>query len=214
MAGKLVDTAILPLAITMMAGPQILSAILLVTGKSPVRTSIAFVAAVALATATAVLIWTLVAGALGDSIDLSESSEPSTAGKVIPILLVGLLAVQSVKAYLGRETAEPPKWLGRVQDAGMGAAFGIGLLLIFVFPSDFIITMTTGIYLESQDQSFVVALPFVGATAAIAALPLAFYLLFRRRAQTAMPKARDWMNANSWLVNIMVYALFIVLILT
>jgi hypothetical protein len=28
-----------------------------------------------------------------------------------------------------------------------------------------------------------------------------------------MPKVRDWMNANSWLVNIIVYVIFIVLIL-
>jgi hypothetical protein len=28
-----------------------------------------------------------------------------------------------------------------------------------------------------------------------------------------MPKVRDWMNTNSWLVNIIVYVVFIVLIL-
>jgi len=39
------------------------------------------------------------------------------------------------------------------------------------------------------------------------------YLLFRRRAQQAMPKVRDWMNKNSWLVNIIVYVVFILLIL-
>jgi hypothetical protein len=27
-----------------------------------------------------------------------------------------------------------------------------------------------------------------------------------------MPKVRDWMNSNSWLVNIIVYAIFIFLI--
>ena len=208
------DAAILPLAITMMAGPQILSAILLVTGKNPVQTSVAFVTAVGLATGTAVFVWTLIAGAVGDGIELSKSSEPSTAGKVIPTVLVGLLILASVKAFLGRETAEPPKWMGKLQDAGPGAAFGIGALLILVLPADFVITMTTGMHLESEDQSFTAALPFVGATTAIAALPLAFYVIFRRRAETAMPKARDWMNANSWLVNIMLYALFIVLVLT
>jgi hypothetical protein len=39
------------------------------------------------------------------------------------------------------------------------------------------------------------------------------YLLFRHRAKQVMPKVRDWMNTNSWLVNIIVYAVFIVLIL-
>jgi hypothetical protein len=28
-----------------------------------------------------------------------------------------------------------------------------------------------------------------------------------------MPKVRDWMNTNSWLVNIIVYVIFILLIL-
>jgi hypothetical protein len=39
------------------------------------------------------------------------------------------------------------------------------------------------------------------------------YLLFRRRAQRVMPKVRDWMNINSWLVNIIVYIVFNLLIL-
>jgi hypothetical protein len=29
-----------------------------------------------------------------------------------------------------------------------------------------------------------------------------------------MPKVRDWMNTHSWLVNIIVYVIFIVLILS
>jgi hypothetical protein len=29
-----------------------------------------------------------------------------------------------------------------------------------------------------------------------------------------MPKVRDWMNTNSWLVNIIVYIVFILLILS
>jgi hypothetical protein len=55
--------------------------------------------------------------------------------------------------------------------------------------------------------------PFMAATVFIAALPVLSYLLFRHRAKRAMPKVRDWMNKNSWLVNIIVYVIFIVLIL-
>ena len=29
-----------------------------------------------------------------------------------------------------------------------------------------------------------------------------------------MPKVRDWMNTNSWLVNIIVYVVFIFLVLS
>jgi len=56
------DTAILPLAITMVAGPQILSAIIFVTGDEPVKVSLAYVAGVGLAAAASVLFWYLLAG--------------------------------------------------------------------------------------------------------------------------------------------------------
>jgi hypothetical protein len=205
------DTAILPLAITMMAGPQILSAIIFVTGNEPIKVSLAYVAGVGLAAAASVLFWYLLAGAL----DLSPrtGSEPSTAGRIVSLVLVGLLILASVKAFLGRETAEPPKWLGSLQDAGWQHAFRLGLLLILLMPSDLVIAMTTGAHLQSEGHAYSAALPFIGLTALLAALPVLFYLLFRRRATVAMPKVRDWMNANSAWVNIAVYVIFIVLIL-
>jgi hypothetical protein len=85
-------------------------------------------------------------------------------------------------------------------------------LLISLMPSDLIIMMTVGTNLAQNDATFLAALPFLGATVLVAALPVLFYLLFRRRAQQAMPKVRDWMNSNSWLVNIIVCGVFIVLI--
>lgn len=203
---------LLALAITMMAGPQILSAIIFVTGEGAVRVSAAYVAAVAVAAGVAVLVWYLLAGAIGGGLDLNDSSGPTTAALIIQIVLVGLLILASVKAYLGRQTAEPPKWLGKLQGATPGRAFGLGLLLIFLMPSDFIITMTTGFNLRGNAEPYYHALPFIGLTALIAALPLLFYLAFRKRAQVTMPRVRDWMNANSWAVNIGVYGIFILLI--
>lgn len=205
-------TQLLPLAITMMAGPQILSAIIFVTGEGPVKVSLGYVAAVAVAASLATLVWFLIAGLVGGSLNLNDSSGQTTAAKVIQVALVGLLILGSVKAYLGRETAEPPKWLGKLQGASPARAFEIGLLLIFLMPSDFVITMTTGLNLKANGEPWLHVLPFVALTTLIAALPLLFYLLFRERATVMMPKLRDWMNANSWLVNIIVYGIFIVLI--
>jgi threonine/homoserine/homoserine lactone efflux protein len=117
-----------------------------------------------------------------------------------------------VKNYVGRETVEPPKWLGRLQQAGPRQAFTTGLLVILLMPSDVIILLTVGTNLAQSDASFSEALPFIGATVLVAALPLLAYVLFHRRAVTAMPKVRDWMNANAWAVNIIVCMIFIVLI--
>jgi Sap, sulfolipid-1-addressing protein len=181
-----VDTEILPLAITMMAGPQILSAIIFVTGSQPLKVSLSYVAGVGLAAAVSVLFWYLLAGEL--NLSPSPGAEHSTAGRIVSLVLVGLLILASVKAYLGRETAEPPKWLGSLQDTGWQHAFRLGLLLILFMPSDLVIAMTTGTHLQSEGHAYADAVPFIGLTTLIAALPLVFYLLFRRRATVAMPR--------------------------
>jgi hypothetical protein len=92
-------------------------------------------------------------------------------------------------------------------------ALVMGFLLIFVMPTDIASMMTVAVNLQHGDGSLIDALPFWGLTLLIAALPILSYVLFGKRAKTAMPKVRDWMYANSWLVNIIVLGIFIILIL-
>jgi hypothetical protein len=168
---------------------------------------------VVIAVTAGVTITYTLASALGNSVSLGSSSESGSLGNIIQYLLVGLLVFLAIKSYVRRESTEPPRWLGTLQNAKPGTAFKTGLLLLSVFPSDFVILLTVGMNLAQNNASLLAAVPFIAATVFIAALPVLFYLLFRRRAQQAMPKVRDWMNANSWLVNIIVYVIFIVLIL-
>jgi hypothetical protein len=204
---------VLPLAITMMAGPQIMSAILFVTAEKAVATSVAFVAGVAIAATAGVAIALGIAGLLGDNTSLGSASDSGSTGSVIQYVLVGLLILAAAKAYLGRATAEPPKILGKLQGADPRMAFGTGLLLIGLFPSDVLVMLTVGVNLEQNGGGLVDALPFIAATTLIAALPLLGYVLFGARARQAMPKVRDWMNDNSWVVTVIACAIFIVLIL-
>ena len=205
--------AVLPLAITMNAGPQIMSAIIFVTTPKALKLSASFLAGVVIAVTAGVTITYSLATVLGNSVSLGHSSDSGSLGNIIQYVLVGLLVILSIKSYVGRETSEPPRWLGAMQNAKPRTAFLAGLLLLSVFPSDFVILVTVGVNLVQQDASLLGAVPFVAATILIAALPVLSYLLFRHRAQRAMPKVRDWMNTNSWLVNIIVYVVFIVLIL-
>jgi hypothetical protein len=205
--------AVIPLAITMNAGPQIMSAIIFVTAPKALRLSAYFLAGVVIAVTVGVTVTYTLATVLGNSISLGDPSSSGSLGNIIQYLLVGLLVFLSIKSYVNRETSEPPRWLGAMQNATPRTAFLAGLLLLSVFPSDFVILMTVGINLAQNDASLLGAVPFVAATILIAALPVLSYLLFHRRAVRAMPKVRDWMNANSWLVNIIVYVIFILLIL-
>jgi Sap, sulfolipid-1-addressing protein len=205
--------AVLPLAITMNAGPQIMSAIIFVTASKPLKLSAYFLAGVTIAVTVGVMVTFTLASVLGDSISLGDPSNSGSVGNIIQYLLVGLLVFLSIKNYIGRETIEPPRWLGALQNAKPRTAFSTGLLLLSVFPSDLIILVTVGTNLAQQGVSLLAAVPFIAATILIAALPVLSYLLFRSRAQQTMPKVRDWMNKNSWLVNIIVYVVFILLIL-
>jgi hypothetical protein len=205
-----VNLQIVPLAITMMAGPQIMSAIIFVTAEKAVPVSLAFVVGVAIATTLGVAIVYLLGKALDP--DLGDPSDSGSAGAIIQYALIALLVLAAVKNYVRRETVEPPKWLGKLQLAGPRQAFSTGLLVILLMPSDIVIMLTVGTNLHHSNSAFSEALPFIGATVLVAALPLLGFLLFHRRAVTAMPKVRDWMNSSSWAVNIIVCVIFIILI--
>ena len=201
---------ILPLAITMMVGPQIMSAIIFVTTGRPVPTSLAFIAGVGVATTVGVAI----ALGLQELFDITprDPDSATSRGNVIQYVLIGLLVLAALKNWRGRETVEPPKWLGTLMNADWKQGLKIGLLVILLMPSDIIIMLTVGTNLAQNGRSLVDALPFIGATVLIAALPLIVYIVFHRHALRAMPKIRDWMNTNSWLVNIIVCVIFILLI--
>jgi Sap, sulfolipid-1-addressing protein len=205
--------AVLPLAITMNAGPQIMSALIFVTASKPLKLSAYFMAGVVIAVTVGVTVTFTLASLLGNSVSLGDSSHAGSLGNIVQYVLVGLLVVLSLRSYLTRKTSEPPRWLGAMQNASPRTAFLAGLLLLSVFPSDFVVLITVGVNLAQHNVGLVAALPFIGATILIAALPVLSYLLFRRRAEVLMPKVRDWMNTNSWLVSIIVYVIFILLIL-
>jgi hypothetical protein len=205
--------SVIPLAITMNAGPQIMSAIIFVTANKPLKLSAYFLTGVVIAVTVGLTVTYTLASVLGNSISLGDSSDSGSLGNILQYVLVGLLVFLSIKSYVGRETSEPPRWLGALQNAKPTTAFTTGLLLLSVFPSDFVILVTVGINLAQNNATLLGAVPFIVATILIAALPVLSYLLFRRRAQQVMPKVREWMNTNSWLVNIIVYVIFIFLIL-
>jgi hypothetical protein len=208
------DLHVIPLAITMMAGPQIISSIIFVTREGDaVKVSLAYVSAIFLAACVGVLICMGLASLLGNAIDLGSGGEPSTTAKVIQIALVGLLILRALMVYLKRADSEPPKWLGTLQTASARRAFEIGSLLILLFPGDIVVLLTTGVHLVSEDHSWFDALPLILSTTLIAASPLIFFLLFRHRAERVMPGVRDWMNTHSWVINILVCLVFIGLIL-
>jgi hypothetical protein len=194
---------ILPLALIMVMGPQILTAIFLVTSREPVKNSGAMLVGVVLAASVSVLIWFGLVDLIG--IDPKEGGSPTTADYVV----AGLLALLAIRVFMTRGTAETPKWMSALQEAEPKRAFSLGFLLIFLMPTDIIAVISTVNFLHDNSLNALDGWPLVAATTVLMALPIAGYLLLGHRAREAMPKIRDWLTTHSWLVNFVVIIYFI-----
>lgn len=193
---------ILPMAFVMVAGPQILSAIFLATSDNWRRNSAAYVTGAALSIS---LIITIAYFAI------SGASDEGASDNSLDIVVLVLLVVAALYTFLKREESEPPKWMGKLQTASPQFSFRLGFLLLGVFPTDILTSVAAGSYLSSHGDPWWHCLPFVVLTLLLLALPALLLLAFGQRAQAFLPKARNWMNENSWVVSEIVIGLFIVI---
>ncbi len=193
---------ILPMAFVMIAGPQILSAIFLATSENWRANSAAYVFGAALSiTAIVTIAFFIGAGA----------KDGGTSDTTIFVVVLVLLVAAAIHAYVTREQSHPPKWMGKLQAATPRLSFKLGFLLLGVFPTDILTSFAVGSYLAGHDDPWWHLLPFLALTVFLLALPSLTLLVFGERAQNFMPKARQWMNDNSWVVNEIVLGLFIAL---
>ena len=197
---------ILPMAFVMIAGPQIISAVFLATSSNWRRNSAAYVTGAALSiTSFVTLAYFVTKEAKGGG----DSSASGSTGDTIDIVLLVLLVVLAVRVYLGRNEAEPPKWMGKLQEAQPRFSFKLGFLLLGVFPTDIITAVTVGTKVAREGDAWPETVPFILLTLLLLALPALLVVMLGERAQTFLPKVRDWMNTNSWIVSELVIMLFI-----
>jgi len=197
---------LVPLAVVMVAGPQIISAVMLATSERARQDSLGYVAGAILATVTATSFFYFAARAL----HLKARSGGSGSVTVEWIFVVVLVAA-AIRAYLGRSATEPPKWMGKLQGATPAFAFRLGLLLFLFMPTDLMMTFTVGAYVATHDLPLYHAAGFWFLTALLIALPLLVLLTQGKRADVVLPRMRAWMNTNSWIVSEIVIAFFLVM---
>ncbi|HYG95507.1 MAG TPA: GAP family protein, partial [Solirubrobacterales bacterium] len=93
-------------------------------------------------------------------------------------------------------------------------ALVLGFLLLGFFPSDLITSISIGGFLSSHGDPFTNALPFIFLTLLFLGLPALLVAGMGERAQTFLPKVRDWMDQNSWIVSEVVLVFFVVIVLS
>jgi threonine/homoserine/homoserine lactone efflux protein len=193
---------VLPLAFVMIAGPQILSAIFLATSENWRRNSAAFVAGAAVSITTFVTI----AFFLSDG-----ASDEGASGDTLDVIFLVVLVAAGLHTFLTRSTSKPPKWMGKLQTAQPKLSFKLGFLLLGVFPTDILTSIAVGGSLARHGDPWWHVLPFVLLTLLLIALPSLLVIALGQRGKTLLPKVRDWMNNNSWIVSEIVIGLFIII---
>ena len=189
----------------MVAGPQILSAIFLATSENWRRNCTAFVAGASLSITLVIT----VAYVLG-----IEAIQAGTSNTTLGVIILIVLLFTMVNTYRTRHEAEPPAWIGKLGTATPRFSFRLGFLLLGFFPTNLLTSVAVGSYLAATDAPWVDALPFVFLTLFVLALPGLVLLAFGERAEAILPRARNWMTTNAWIVNEVVLVFFIGLLLS
>jgi hypothetical protein len=191
---------LLPMAVVMIAGPQILSSIFLATSENWKRDSIAYVAGAALS----ITIFTSAAFFLGGGDPGGNDGNDDIYWIVLALLVAAMLHV-----FLKRAESEPPKWMGKLQTASPRFTFRLGFLLLGIFPTDILTSVAVGGTVAARGDPWWHVFPFVALTLLLLSLPMLTLLILGERGQTFLPKARQWMTDNSWIVNELVLLLFV-----
>jgi hypothetical protein len=116
-----------------------------------------------------------------------------------------------VRVYLTRKTSQPPKWMSKLQTATPRFAFLLGMALLGVFPTDIASSIAAGLHVARNDDAWWQILPFVGLTLLFLAIPSLTVILLGKRAEVVLPRIRDWMNQNAWVISEIVLVFFAVI---
>ena len=196
---------IIPMAFVMIAGPQLLSAIFLATSERWKADSPAYIAGAALSISIVVTAaYYLSSGASKQG----ASDDALYAGVLV------LLVLAAAHVYLTRETSEPPKWMGKLQTASPGLSFKLGFLLLGFFPTDLLTSFAVGSTIHNDGGPLWHFLPFLGVTLLFLAIPSLMVVALGDRGKELLPRVRNWMNENSWVVSEVVIAFFVVMTLS
>ena len=124
---------VLPLAFVMVAGPQIISAFFFATSSKWKQLSSTYVLGAAVSIALVVGAAYLIAKGAS-----STEEEGESGLRTIDYVILALLLFAMVHNYLGRSAGEPPKWMGKLQNATPKTTLVLGFLLLGFFPSDLV----------------------------------------------------------------------------
>ncbi|MEU1746915.1 GAP family protein [Micromonospora arida] len=203
---------VLPLAVVMVAGTQLVVAVFLASSDRPRAASLGFLAGAGLVVAAGVTVAWLLAKLVGGAVaDASAVAGKVDRGPAIDLVVLALLVILAVLIWVRRDRSGPPRWLGSVEHAGPPQALRLGGLLFVATPTDDLTMATVGASVARHDLPWWHLAPFVLVTVLLLALPLLALLLLGSRASRVLTRMRKWAEGHAWIVNEIVIAFFALL---
>ncbi|MGC5018801.1 GAP family protein [Micromonospora sp. DT47] len=162
---------ILPMAVVMVAGSQLVAAVFLASGDRPRRASLGFLTGAAIVVAAGTTIaWLVTRGVKGGAGGGGGDGRSPIETK-IDWAVLALLVVLAVVVFLRRHSTDEPRWMGRLQHAGFGYALKLGLVLFVAMPADDITMAAVGASAARHDLPWWHLLPFILLTLLLLAFP-------------------------------------------
>lgn len=203
---------VLPLAVVMVAGTQLVVAVFLASSDRPRAASLGFLSGAGLVVAAGVTVgWLLTRWVGGLVADASAVAGRVDRGPAIDLVVLALLVSLAVVVWVRRNRAGPPRWLGSIERADPRRALRLGALLFVVTPTDDLTMAAVGASVARHDLPWWHLVPFVLLTVLLLALPLLALLLLGDRAARALTRMREWAERHAWIVNEIVIAFFALL---
>lgn len=113
--------AVLPLAVVMVAGPQIISSFFFATSEKWRGDSAAYVLGAGIGLfAVITIVYLLASGST------SGGSESESSSRTLDFAIVALLLLAMAYVFHGRERKDPPKWMGKLQTTTPKSTFILG----------------------------------------------------------------------------------------
>ena len=204
---------VLPLAVVMVAGTQLVVAVFLASSDRPRAASLGFLAGAGLVVAAGVTVgWLLTRLVGGLAADATAVAGQARARPAIDLVVLALL-VDPGRAGLGCAGTVPGRrsWLGSIGHAGPPQAMRLGALLFVATPTDDLTMAAVGASVARHDLPWWHLVPFVLLTVLLLALPLLALLLLGSRAARVLTRMREWAEGHAWIVNEIVIAFFALL---
>ena len=204
--------SVLPLAVVMVAGPQIIAAIFLASSREAKRSSLAYLVGAGIAVLIGLTVWYVVFHVVRGTGGGGSKNDGNR--HLIDWVVLAVLLALMVMVFARRKRSQPPKWMSKLQAASPRFAFGLGFLLFIAMPSDEATMVAVAGSLAGHDKPWWHLLPFLFLTLMLLALPLLALLAFGQRAVAVLPKIRDWANEHSWLVSEAVILIFVAIVVS